>query len=437
MTFINVAPGVYYEAATICSAAAVAFFDVVTEQFGDLALETAEMAGSIGDGKVWAESYDQQTTDTYLLFKSLIGAIDNYSDILVEAGYNYAVADHDGSGPVPGRPATPQPALLECPAAPASAGGSGKGLVDDGLDLATQIGVPIPDGDADKLAKAAGCWNTLATGQATANLPAELERAGVLFQEVTAPDVSFIDEDLRELKAAAEDLLTTFADLATACRDQEAAHRKLRADLATILEEFAVDIGTEVMVTLALSIGASVVSFGMGSAAVAAIRAGKFATKVKHYVDRLRKVMDIVKLKTAVTVQKSTASSRNNLQRIIDLTKKHGDEAKKTKMTPEQIRARVQDIGDEVKSRSKDSEPRNPEFLAQRLSELNLSHDEALEATIQATEIAFGSNSGTANAVGGGTALVPRSVHHGLVMIVKPDGSVVAARGDVTELIEY
>ncbi|WP_459546034.1 hypothetical protein [Nocardia sp. X0981] len=437
MTAINVAPSVYYEAATICSAAAVAFFEAVTTQFGELARHTTDMAGSIGDGKVWAGSYDQQTTETYLLFESLIGAIDNYSDILIEAGYNYALADYDGNGPAPQRPATPQPALTVCPVMPPSAGGPGNGLVDDGLDLAAQIGVPIPDGDADKLAKAAGCWNTLATGQATANLPAELERAAGLFQEVTAPDVSFIDEDLRELKSSAEDLLTTFADLATACRDQEAAHRKLRADLAAVLTEFAEDIGKEILVTVALSVAASVVSFGMGSAAVAAIRAGKFATKVKHYVDRLRKVMDTVKLKTVVTLQKSVPSSRQKLQRIIDLTKKHGDEAKKTKMTPEQIRARVQQIGDEVKSRPKGSEPRNPEYLAAKLSELGLDHDEAVEATIQATEIAFGANSGTAPAIGGGTALLPRSAHHELVMIIKPDGSVVAARGKVTDFVDY
>lgn len=326
MTVINVAPSVYYEAATICSAAAVAFFEAVTTQFGELARHTTDMAGSIGDGKVWAGSYDQQTTETYLLFESLIGAIDNYSDILIEAGHNYALADYDGNGPAPQRPATPQPALTVCPVMPPSAGGPGNGLVDDGLDLAARIGVPIPDGDADKLAKAAGCWNSLATGQATANLPAELERAAVLFQEVTAPDVSFIDEDLRELKSSAEDLLTTFADLATACRDQEAAHRKLRADLAAVLTEFAEDIGKEILVTVALSIAASVVGFGMGSAAVAAIRAGKFATKVKHYVDRLRKVMDTVKLKTVVILQKSVPSSRQKLQRIIDLVKKRGDD---------------------------------------------------------------------------------------------------------------
>lgn len=326
MTVINVAPSVYYEAATICSAAAVAFFDAVTTQFRELALNTPDMAGSIGDGKVWAGSYDEQTTETYLLFKSLIGAIDNYSDILIEAGYNYAVADYDGNGPAPERPATPQPALTVCPAMPPSAGGPGNGLVDDGLDLAAQIGVPIPDGNADKLAKAAGCWNALAIGEATANLPAELERAAVLFQEVTAPDVSFIDEDLRELKSSAEDLLTTFADLAAACRDQEAAHRKLRAELAAVLEEFAADIGKEILVTVALSVAASVVSFGMGSAAVAAIRAGKFATKVKHYVDKLRKVMDVFKLKTAVILQKPASGSRQKLQRILDLVKKRGDD---------------------------------------------------------------------------------------------------------------
>ncbi|MFI5716496.1 DUF6883 domain-containing protein [Nocardia sp. NPDC051750] len=326
MTYIDVAPSVYFDAAKICGEAAAAFFEAVTHQFGELAGHTKDMAGSIGDGQVWAVSYDQQTTDAYLLVKSLIGAIDNYAGILIEAGYNYAIADYGGNGPVPERPTVPNSSLLSCPISPPSAGGSGEGLLDDGLDLATQIGVPIPDGDADKLAKAAACWNSLATGQATTKLPAELERAAVSFQAVTAPDASFVDEDLREMKSAAEDLLNAFADLATACRDQEAAHRKQRSELAAVLKDMAYDIGQDIAVDLALYIAASAVTFGMGATAVAAIRGGRYAQKVIDYVAKMRKVMGDFKLKTTVTFRKPISTARQQMQRILDLVKKRADD---------------------------------------------------------------------------------------------------------------
>ncbi|MFI6309357.1 DUF6883 domain-containing protein [Nocardia fusca] len=326
MTFISVAPSVYYEAATICNSAAVAFFGVVRTQFGKLAYDTKDMAGSIGDGKTWAESYDQQTTDAYLLFKNLIGAIDNYADILIEAGYNHAIADYDGNGPAPERPVTPQPAFMTCPATPASAGGPGSGLVDDGLDLAAQIGVPIPDGDADKLGKAAACWNAMATDRATTDLASQLERAAVLFQAVTAPDASFIDEDLREMKSAAQELVAAFADLAAACHDQEAAHRKQRSELAAVLEQMALDIGQDIAVDLVLYVGASVVTFGMGAAAVTAVRAGRYVQKVADYVGKLRKVLNDFKLKTVVFMKKPMSATGQRMQRIMDMVKRRGDE---------------------------------------------------------------------------------------------------------------
>ncbi|MFD4402252.1 hypothetical protein ACFWPH_05750 [Nocardia sp. NPDC058499] len=433
MTFINVAPSVYFDAARICGESAAAFFAAVTEQFGDLAGHTKDMAGSIGDGKTWAISYDQQTTETYFLVKSLIGAIDNYAGIIIEAGYNYAIADYDGIGPGPERPIVPNSSLLSCPASPPSAGGTGDGLLDDGLDLATRIGVPIPDGDADKLAKAATCWNTLATEQATTNLPAELERAAALFQEVTSPDVSFIDEDLRALKSAAVDLLSVFADLSTSCRDQEAAHRRVRAELASVLEQFAEDIGKEILVNVALTVAASVVTFGMGSVAVTAIRGGKFATKVKDWVDRLRKVINDLPLRKNVSLKNPPNAENQELERIIDLTKKHGDEAKKTKMTPEEIRQRAQQIGEEVKGLPKGSG--KPDILASKLSEMNLSHDDAVQAAVEASKSAFTGVGGTAAAKGGGTVILPELATQQVVLIVKPDGSVIVERGPIWDFM--
>ena len=134
---------------------------------------------------------------------------------------------------------------------------------------------------------------------------------------------------------------------------------------------------------------------------------------------------------------RNSTDTRTEIERLHDAIETAEDtvEAAGKKLTPEEVRQRAQQIGEEVQSRPKDSEPRNPEYLATKLNELNLSHDEAVEATIVASETAFGENAGTAPARDGGTVLLPASTHHKLVMIIKPDGTVVAARGNVTDFL--
>lgn len=329
MSVINVDPMVYASSAVDLNTAAQDFYAAFEAQMAALS-GTKDMGGSVGECKQWAASYDDIAWEAYSLAGSLAQAMHNYAEILQQAGYNYALADHD---PASGRPApappTPLPVpMMSCPVPPPSAGGPGSGLVDDGFELASKVGIPIPDGDPGKLLTAAGIWDTLADSDGTAQLPATLERIAQSFEAVTAPEVEFIDEDLREIKAAAEDLITTFTDLAESCRQQKAAIDDLRARLKGLLQDLAEDIATEVAVTLAFSVLAGALSAGFGAAAVAAYRTGKIAKKVNDWADKIHDVVVAVKLKTAVTVQKSTANTRQKLQRIIDLGKKHGDEVR-------------------------------------------------------------------------------------------------------------
>jgi hypothetical protein len=225
MNFINVDPAVYYEAATIVNRAASAFFTAYDQHLQALK-GTAAMAGSAGPGKEWATSYDNQVRETNNLVSTLMLALDKYPRVLNQAGYVYASSDHDPKSgtPAPQKPADPQLAYVSCAQPPPSAGGPGSGLIDDGLELAKQIGVdlPVPDGDTDKLNTAATVWNSLAHAPGATNLPVELERAAAMFQQVTAPEVASIDEDLREIKTAAEDVLATFADIAASCAEDRA-----------------------------------------------------------------------------------------------------------------------------------------------------------------------------------------------------------------------
>ncbi|MFD4433917.1 hypothetical protein [Nocardia sp. NPDC058497] len=95
------------------------------------------------------------------------------------------------------------------------------------------------------------------------------------------------------------------------------------------------------------------------------------------------------------------------------------------------------DKGNKIADEIKDLPPGSgkPDLLASKLTDQKLSHDDAVEATVAASKRAFGETGGTAPAVGGGTVILPKYATQKVVMIVRADGSVVAARGNVVDFI--
>ncbi|MGV9409220.1 WXG100-like domain-containing protein [Nocardia sp. NPDC003693] len=330
MTDFNVDPNVYATAAAALNSAATDFHAAFQGQMTALS-DTVDMGGTVGACGEWAKSYDSVAWDAYSLASSLVQAIDNYAGILQQAGYNYALADYRaGTGrPEPAAPVAFPMAWSTCPIPPPSAGGAGSGLADDGFELAAAAGVPIPDGDPDKLIKAAAAWNALATHDSVANLAAELEAVAKNFEAVTAPEAAFIDEDLREMKAAAETVCATFGDVSQSCRDQKTAVDDLRTQLKALLTDLAADIAKEVAVSLVFSAVAGVLTAGFGAAAVAAYRVGKIALKVKSYAGKIAGIVGKAKLLDKVHIKSPVATTREKLQRIVDLVKKHGDDLKR------------------------------------------------------------------------------------------------------------
>ncbi|MFD7846104.1 hypothetical protein ACFV4K_24565 [Nocardia sp. NPDC059764] len=322
---INVDPSVYYDAATIINKAGAAYFSVFQTQLGVLQ-DTKEMSGTVGDCAEWGKSYDQKADSAYGLISNLLAAIDSYTTILIDAGYNHAVADYppDSGGLAPTKPATPPPAMSVCPLMPASAGGKGNGLIDDGLDLVAKIGVPVPDGDTGKLLKAAGAWTEMATSDAAIKLSSELERAAALFQTVTAPEVEFISGDIRSMKDAAADVTATCKDIAKACQDQKTAHDNLREDLKHTLEDFRDELIKELAINAVVSVALSFVTFGVG----AAVGIARTAKCLEKFAKLLRKVLDLRKINKAVSVEKETEQTRAELQRIADLLGKRANDLK-------------------------------------------------------------------------------------------------------------
>ncbi|MFE3546003.1 hypothetical protein ACFXK0_23835 [Nocardia sp. NPDC059177] len=348
MTTLNVDPIVYATSASNLHSAAVDFHADFRTQMAALS-DSGNMGGSVGECKNWAASYDELSTEAYNLASSLIQALDNYAGILQQAGYNYALADYaKGTGrPEPIQPSPFMPAWRTCPVPPPSAGGPGNGLIDDGFDLAAQAGVTIPDGDPDKLLAAATTWETLATKGKAANLPARIEAQAKCFEAITAKDASFIDEDLREMKTAAEDILALFAEIAQSCRDQKTAIDDMRKQITKLLQDLAADIAEYVVEGVIISVIAGALSAGYGAVAVAAYRAKKIYDKVQVYVEKLRGIYTTFKLLRAIKVKNPPTTIRGKLQRIIDLAKravKLGS-PKRPSHVPDDWEARLADNG--------------------------------------------------------------------------------------------
>jgi hypothetical protein len=100
--------------------------------------ETGAMAGSDDAGTAWAASYDARVGEVLGAVNDLTLALENYGGVIIQAGYNHAVAEHNatpGAGAPPVKPPEPV-SVAGVLSAPPSAGGPGKGLIDNAIGLA-------------------------------------------------------------------------------------------------------------------------------------------------------------------------------------------------------------------------------------------------------------------------------------------------------------
>ncbi|WP_280294713.1 hypothetical protein [Nocardia abscessus] len=324
MTTLVVDPAVYSSAGASLYSYATAYQRVFSTQIAALS-ETANMGGNVGESKAWATSYDSTVTTAMSMTELLVTAMGNYAGILNQLGYNHALADYvAGTGrPEPGQPAQLSPAWSVCLVPPPSAGGPGSGLFDDvgfAVSALENFGVSMPDGEPDDLQTAAQAWDKLASESGVGNLPALLDQLAKTFENETAPDAAYVDEDIRELKKSAEGVLTLYKDLAQSCRAHRSAILEFRTQLGQLLADLAKDLAQEVAETVVLGVIAGALTAGFGAAAIAAAKAGKLAVKMKKYVDRVLAAKRAAKFVDKVTeTGDDLAARRAELQRIADL----------------------------------------------------------------------------------------------------------------------
>lgn len=297
MTKLDVDPKTYYQAATNCFDAAAALRDSFLYIFNELS-ECGSMAGVDQDGQTWAQSYNSAAWDAVGFFEDVHNTLNAYGTALNDVGFNHAQADASVQGtPQPDRPSDPPAPVFGPFSVPASAGGPGHGIVDAGIDMASQIGIPVPDGDTGKLAKAADAWDRLGTIYQNTNARDKVTIAAVLFDDVTSPDAVQIREDLKSLSDNIDALLTSCTQIRDACTGYKDSLVELREEIKGFLESLV----KELAIDAAITIGLSLISFGAG--AVTAVKGAatvkRWATKIKDGITawRGRKALQIAGIK--------------------------------------------------------------------------------------------------------------------------------------------
>ncbi|BDT95401.1 hypothetical protein IFM12275_53770 [Nocardia sputorum] len=292
MTVLDVSVPVYYDTAQKLADAASRFWMSIDDEWPNMAKAT-NMAGSYSDAKKWGESYDARAAAILSMVSKIATAAHDYATILQTIGYNHEVAEHKATmgetAPPPAQPAPFMPPVVVCRIPLPSAGGPGNGLVDEGIGLAEMIGIIVPDGNATTISNAADTWARTAAADAVASFPAALEAAAVAFDSLTAPEVVFIDEDIRTVKASAESVIAAMHDLAQSCRDHRVALDELRANLKTQLEAIRDALLAELAINAAISIASSWITFGVSAAvgvAGAAAICARYARPIRLMIEQ-------------------------------------------------------------------------------------------------------------------------------------------------------
>jgi hypothetical protein len=84
-TFYAVGKGLFEKAGKLYDA-----FNVNVNILGG----TGSMAGTDDAGKAWATSYDERVKEVLGAVNDLTKALENYGGVVIQAGYNHAVAEH-------------------------------------------------------------------------------------------------------------------------------------------------------------------------------------------------------------------------------------------------------------------------------------------------------------------------------------------------------
>lgn len=364
-TALAVDSATFYLAADRCFEVAEDLRDAFAVNVPQLA-DCGSMAGTYDSGRQWATSCDERSAEIFGAVNGVVAALHNYGDVLIGLGHTHELADH-GAHLDPGAPPVPPPTPPLSPPAelsvPTCVGGPGEGLIDDALGLVDQIGVPVPDGDTDKLASARDVWDRLATVYQNVNTLVILQGAADLFVNETSPEIEYIDEDLGEIRSAIEDILHACGQMSESCEEYRAELEDLRLQLRGILDSLILEIA----ITATITIAAALVSFGT-SALAGGTKAAESITRYARIIrDAVLGWRGLRQLQRGVKRERELSRLRDAMRRLEELKRKDLPESRPPRSSladkgPE-LRIDDQQFGTKVRKHMRDfgRDPADPE----------------------------------------------------------------------------
>ncbi|MCZ4080191.1 hypothetical protein O1W68_19785 [Rhodococcus sp. H36-A4] len=139
------------------------------------------------------------------------------------------------------------------------------GLNTDVPGLLEQIGLPVPDGDSDKLTIAADAWRAFAEHAVTTAAARDIRGAVDRFDGLDAPDVAAVTAHLETLSRSAAELISTASALASPVAAHNVAVTDLRTGIKASSDELAWTLGAIGAVTAVAAIATVLLTGGLGA----------------------------------------------------------------------------------------------------------------------------------------------------------------------------
>ncbi|WP_067570108.1 hypothetical protein [Nocardia acidivorans] len=262
---------------------------------------TGSMAGSSNAAKQWATSYDTRAGDTIDNARKLAQTLKYFASLVSLAGYNHALANYHadtnpskGAGPT--KPASADVPVELCWVGPPASGGPGSGLLCGIAQVMEQIHIHIPDGDTDKLGKAASAWKDFAGTEAIAHAASDISIVNNTLAKIDSPEIYDLMDQLGKLKRAGHNLYKSADQLATACENLKKPLVELRKTIKTAFEE----LEKAIIIYLAIDLLATLVTAGAG-VVLTAVTAMKFAKNIDTCATTVTEAVTAAKIDDALT----------------------------------------------------------------------------------------------------------------------------------------
>ncbi|MFE9577211.1 EndoU domain-containing protein [Nocardia sp. NPDC006044] len=283
----------YYDAGKRCHALAADLRTADKPVHDALKGDCAGMAGDTAGCENWGKEYDRAAQVTLQTCTNLADALTNFGNMLYAAGYNWALANK--SKPLPDRPNIT--AMSEYKVSlPTSVGKNGDGITEgngsipgfyDALieKVQDEFGSKLPNGNKDKLAKAASTWKTFAEHATVTGAASRITEISNLFNDIQdRKGLEPLLGHLTTMHGGATQLAAASQSVAAPVGDYSGATSEVRDKFKEAVTNALIAAGATVVIGIAASWITAALSNVAAGAGVLAI-AGNTARVLKSTYD--------------------------------------------------------------------------------------------------------------------------------------------------------